>query len=172
MAENFAGHGSLGWQLWSLRVCRSFWVFEFLWEVRFNSVLGRISMSVKRPWSWQFLKKKTYNWGDLLEFQRFSPLSSWHGAWKHVGWLVVEKKLLYVGIQAIESTLRILHLAASRKWTVTWGSILNTYETSKPPPWWQTSSNKAITTSTKPWLLIIVPLSLGSHFLSNHHKFW
>lgn len=37
------------------------------------------------PWPQQLLERKTFNWGSGLQFQKFSPLSSWRGAWWRAG---------------------------------------------------------------------------------------
>ena len=85
-----------------------------------------------------------------LQFQSFSPLLAWQGAWQRAG--------RHGAVEIAES------LTSHRQLEVDWHTHQypeHRKPTQSPPPQWHTSSNKAISYPTKPHLLLVPPTPDG-----------
>ena len=102
--------------------------------------------------------------GAGLQFQRFSPLSSWWEAWRCAGRHGAEMRVLHLDLKAVR---RLTSTGNQKEALFCTGWCLSTRRPQSPPTQWCTSSNKATPISIRPHLLI-VPLPMG-HSYSNHH---
>ena len=144
------------------------WSLNF--SLKLHKVLVRVSIAVKRHYDHGNSYKGKHLIGAGLWFQRFSPLSSWWGAWQHVG--------RHGAGKVAESSTSWPTGSKRRLWATL--SIVWAYETSKPASHSDTPPpTKSYLLPKQPHLLIGTPYMgqafkiwvYGVHCYSNHHSF-